>query len=279
MQLLEARLACRFVQKSIRRPVFLLGCGRSGKTTVGNALSRHPEITFLDEESRAYWIASYPETDVWSAKASARGGKLILTDNDACETNNRRIQSLFHYKTIKTGKPVLFHSLAVNNFRLPFIVAIFPDARFIHVLRNGIEVATSIKECADKGKWYGYDEYKWQQLLKYAATNQDTEKLITLCENNYDRGLLEWRLSLEALYAFAPTISKDRFLEVSYDDLVDSPVETVRRILSFIGLSGSTEFESSVRQMIRKEEETPQITVAYEKEQVIAGTYLEKWSL
>lgn len=279
LRLLEAWLACRVVRKPIKQPVFLLGCGRSGKTTLGNALSRHPEITFLDEESRAYWIASYPETDVWSARASARGGKLIFTDKDTCETSNRRLQSLFNYKTIKTGKPVLFHSLAVNNFRLPFIASIFPDVQFIHIVRNGVEVAKSIKECADRGKWYGYNEYKWQQLLMCASANPDTAKLITLCKNNYDRGLLEWRLSLEALDAFALTIPKDRLLELSYDDFVELPVEAVRRILSFVGLSGDDEFENSVRQMIHDGEETIQTTDFCEKELAIAGSRLEKWSL
>ncbi len=87
------------MRKPITLPVFLLGCGGSWKTTLGTALSYHPKITFLDD-AKSLWITCYPETDIWSVKASARGGKLILTDKDARETNSRKFRSLFRYETI-----------------------------------------------------------------------------------------------------------------------------------------------------------------------------------
>ncbi|MBN1225030.1 MAG: sulfotransferase [Candidatus Aminicenantes bacterium] len=41
-------------------------------------------------------------------------------------------------------KPVLIEKLPINNFRLNLILRIFPDARFIHIYRNGLEVARSM---------------------------------------------------------------------------------------------------------------------------------------
>ncbi|MDK2847172.1 MAG: hypothetical protein PWP34_525 [Desulfuromonadales bacterium] len=51
-----------------------------------------------------------PETDIWTAKAHARNGKLFLTE---------------------------------------------ADARFIHIYRNGLEVARSIEKASEKGGWFG----------------------------------------------------------------------------------------------------------------------------
>lgn len=248
--LLHAQVSSWFLRKPIHRPIFLLGCGRSGKTTLGKVLSFHPLITFLDERSRAYWIASYPQTDIWSERAKLRGGQLSLSDEDASNGASLKLRCLFRFATVMARKPVLVHSLAVNNFRLPFIDAIFPDALYVHIFRNGVDVAESIKERADHEKWYGHDDYKWRQLTELASRRAETAALLPLCGSNFERGLLEWRLGLDAIDAFVGTISRDRFFEISYEDLVLAPVETVHRMLSFVGLDASPEFDDIIRKKI-----------------------------
>ena len=66
----------------ISRPVFIIGCGRSGTTILGETLSRHSKVTYLNER-RDLWFSAYPETDIWTGKATARNGMLILTSENA----------------------------------------------------------------------------------------------------------------------------------------------------------------------------------------------------
>jgi hypothetical protein len=140
--------------------------------------------------------------------------------------------------------------LPINAFRLEFIQAAFPDARFLILLRNGIEVARSIeRECAREA-WYGADDYKWRQLAAYAETRTDTRGLAARCGTPYERGLLEWRLSVDAALAFAATLPAACQLQVTYEALVDDPPATIASIERFIGVPGATEVHAFARKEI-----------------------------
>src|SRR5690606_33383867 len=144
-----------------QRPIFILGCGRSGTTIFGTTLSQHRDITYLNER-RDLWHQAYPIADIWSEQGKARGGKMKLTAADASPDKSALLRTLFYRQTIKTSRPVLVEKLPINNFRVEFIQAIFPDARFIHIYRNGLEVANSIKKMSEAGKWFASNQYKWQ---------------------------------------------------------------------------------------------------------------------
>ena len=149
----------------IARPVFIIGCGRSGTTILGFALSKHKDVTYLNEP-RHLWFSAYPETDIWTPEARTRNGKLVLTATDTEPGKNAKLSQLFQFESIKSGKPILVEKLPVNNFRLEFIQEIFPDAHFIHIYRNGLEVARSIEKRSNAGAWFGANAYKWEKLTE-----------------------------------------------------------------------------------------------------------------
>eukprot|EP00820_Chromera_velia_P023591 Cvel_32132.t1-p1 / transcript=Cvel_32132.t1 / gene=Cvel_32132 / organism=Chromera_velia_CCMP2878 / gene_product=hypothetical protein / transcript_product=hypothetical protein / location=Cvel_scaffold4925:5323-6810(+) / protein_length=466 / sequence_SO=supercontig / SO=protein_coding / is_pseudo=false len=62
-------------------PVFLVGCGRSGTTFLGEVLCRHSGLRVLDEP-RQLWLGTFPEMDVWSSQAAKRGGRLAWGEGD-----------------------------------------------------------------------------------------------------------------------------------------------------------------------------------------------------
>src|SRR6185437_1530971 len=131
------------------------------------------------------------------------------------------------------------------SFRLEFIQSIFPDARYIHIHRNGVEVAKSIERFCATRQWFGSHQYKWQQLSEVANMRTATSELPPLCKTAFEKGLLEWRLSTEEVARFLSTLPETRWCEISYDELTASPVSSIERILLFIGLashSATTEF-------------------------------------
>ncbi len=232
----EIELASRFVHRQVNRPLFILGCGRSGTTALGGLLSKHPHIKYLNEP-RHMWIACYPEADIWSNKARARKGRIALSAQDVRHLDSRRLHSLFAFQLMKSRKSLLVEKLPINSFRIPFLIAHFPDARFVHIVRNGVEVARSIARRSAAAGWYG--KYKWELLGDYARARAGLGGLVNLCHTDYERGLLEWRLSLEAVHDSADLLEPDAFLEVSYADLIGAPAETLTRVLSLIGESPS----------------------------------------
>ena len=187
--------------QGVSKPVFVLGCGRSGTTIFGTALSKHRSITYLNEP-RHLWFAAYPETDIWSDRAAKRHGTLTLTADDADQQKSEKLRRLFRFETIVANRPLLVEKLPINSFRLPFIHEIFPDARFIHIHRNALEVARSIASQCDSGLWFASHDYKWNELVRYAQARGETSSLPAICSNYFQMGLLEWRLSTEAAVTF-----------------------------------------------------------------------------
>lgn len=231
-RILQARVTGHYLPgTALTAPVFMLGSGRSGKSTLGNTLAKLPEVVFLDE-SRPLWIASFPRSDIWSARAAARGGKLALGAADADPSGTCSMGKLL--QRAKGPHELLLQALAINSFRVPFLRTAFPQARFIHVIRDGMRVAAEIAARADKNGWYGRGGYKWRALQDYAMRTPEGAAALGMCEDNFDRGLLEWRLGIDAVRAAA--VGGDALLELRYEDLVARPLDTLETTLAFLGL-------------------------------------------
>lgn len=225
----------RFWQHEIHTPVFIIGCGRSGTTALGHAIEQHRRITYL-HEPRSLWQAAYPQTDIWGAGVTERGGRLVLTASDADTEASRRLRVAFCTQTIRCGRPVLVEKLPINSFRLNFIDAIFPDAKYIHILRDPAEVARSIARLAKPDGWYGVNDSKWNALVELARSRDEWSDLPELCDSSFRRGLLEWRLSVGLAREFFASHPRLPLLELNYSDLVEDSIEVMRQVLEFIGV-------------------------------------------
>lgn len=260
--------------RGIRSPVFILGCGRSGTTIFGRTLQHHDRITYLNER-RDLWTAAYPETDIWSDQAERRGGTLSLGAQDAVTSKSRRLGRYFLFQTRKTGRPVLVEKLPINNFRIGLIAEAFPDARFVHIHRNGLEVARSVQKiCQDGGQWFGEGDYKWHQIVDHASGDSATSVLPELARTPYEKALLEWRLSTEAAVAFLAKKPADSFTELSYSDFVADPVGSISEVLNFLGLDLTQAVRQFANTEIRRQSSPITRTRLSDKESTIGGRLL-----
>jgi hypothetical protein len=259
--------------QGIRHPVFVIGCGRSGTTILGTALSKHKHITYLNEP-RHLWFTAFPETDIWTSKAASRNGKLVLTGADADSAKSEKLRRLFRFETIKSWKPVLVEKLPINNFRLQFIHKIFPAARYIHIYRNGLEVARSIEKKNEDSEWFGENSYKWAELVKHALSKHDTENLPAICSSVFDKGLLEWRLSTEAAVDFLGNLPSGSSFEIHYDAFMENPVGTISQVFDFLGLEQGLEVEEFVSETIVRRTSKLGLNNISEKEQLLGGKLL-----
>jgi hypothetical protein len=271
MRLVEALYPALPV-RGIERPVFIIGCGRSGTTILGTALSRHDKVTYLNEP-RKLWSAVYPETDIWPG-SPAGNGKLVLGAADADAESSRRLARLFRFQTLRSGRPLLVEKLPVNSFRLPFVHAVFRDARFVYIARSGLEVARSIEKLCEAGRWYSRNPNKWNQLALLAATMSDTANLPAICTGNYEKGLLEWRLSTEIIEGFLDGVPADVWIRISYAELVDHQVDTILKVMAFLGVDTDEKVTAFVRENISRRSDKLVNQVLSETEKLIGGDYL-----
>jgi len=223
---------------TLNRPIFIIGCGRSGTTILGKVLSQHSHIAYLHEPRHIWCYES--KTDIWSEKAQLHGGKLKLTASDLKDDAAAQIYRKFSVEVRSQRAQRLVEKLPINSFRISFINRLFPDSLFVHIIRNGIEVAQSIAERAEVQPWFGSGNYKWQLLCEYAWERGEGE-LVALCTDNLLKGMLEWRLSVSSAIEGLASLPSDRRLNVRYEDLVQDPIGVCASLESFIGLNPSVE--------------------------------------
>jgi LPS sulfotransferase NodH len=266
-------LYSRFPFPGISRPTFIIGCGRSGTTILGRSLATHKDVTYLNEP-RHLWLSALPQADIWSSRAAARNGRLFLSEADADPRRGRTLGRLFRLETLMSRRPVLVEKLPINSFRLDFIHKVFPDAIFVHIFRNGLEVASSIERESQKGRWFGAGSYKWNQLVDYAKGRDDTRDLPPLCTTYHDMGLLEWRLSTEAIVAFLRRLDETAFLEVNYDEFVSDPAETLLRLQDFIGVDRDARGAAFAAEAVARKSRRLDRAGISEKDRVLGGRLL-----
>jgi hypothetical protein len=231
---------------------FLTGCGRSGTTILGKMLARHPDIALLNDRFDL-WVIPFPITDVWGRSTAADHQPRIAMDHSDARAAGPAARAAFlaGMEQARAGKPMLVEKLAINNFRLPFVAELYPGARFINILRHGVEVARSIAERAAAGKWYGRDGVKWDALVSHAK-GQGLAGLLDLCTTPYARGLLEWRLSVEAAEGFRAQRPDLPWLALRYEQLLVDPVAVSRSLTDFLGLARSPVMERFAATQIRR---------------------------
>jgi hypothetical protein len=126
--------------------------------------------------------------------------------------------------------------------RIGFLNEIFEDARFIHVLRDGRAVASSLLHVNFWRGWYGPQGWRAGLL---SPEDQATWE-------SYDRSFtalagIEWRIQMRAMEAARRQLDPKLFHEVKYEEFCERPIETFREALEFAELPQSAEFERHVR--------------------------------
>lgn len=111
---------------------FIVGSPRSGTTVLAQVLDRHSSIAQFYEPYFLWEWKTGPGEDDRIPKTAA---------NDEVKSFLRRE---FERYRVRSGCQVLIEKTPVNSFRIPFIREVFPEARWIHLLRDGRDATVSI---------------------------------------------------------------------------------------------------------------------------------------
>jgi hypothetical protein len=114
--------------------VFIVGSPRSGTTILGEVLGRHPDIINWYEPYFVWdWHVGNLDTDV-------------RTEGQATDATRRFIRREFDLFLRKAGKKMIVEKTPENSFKIPFLHAVFPNAKWIHIVRDGRDVTLSISK-------------------------------------------------------------------------------------------------------------------------------------
>jgi CelD/BcsL family acetyltransferase involved in cellulose biosynthesis len=221
-------------------PIFIIGCGRSGTTLLGDLLSRHPQVTYL-YEPYYLWAAVDPITD--ALQLYSRGPHHCLLDGSFVTAAARE---RFGQLLVAPAGMTLVEKSPINSLRVGYLLGLVPGARFVHIVRDGIDVSRSIEKVAGVtsrmafrqplNDWWGVGDAKWTSLVRDGQRAGYYPEEVTELSTDYQRGAYEWLVSLREVDAWR-TSAGSRLTELRYEDLTERPEETLRTVAESMGLS------------------------------------------
>jgi tetratricopeptide (TPR) repeat protein len=180
------------------RPVLVVGMPRSGTTLLEQIIASHPDAFGAGELN--FW---------WDMAQKTRAAELPGRIEPAliAEIAGQHEQCLQRY----SGHAARVVDKKPNNFLwLGFIHTILPQARIIHIRRNPADTCLSIY---------------FQDFTQAHSYSDDLEDL-AYYYREYARLIDHWRKVLPA----------DRFMEISYEALIDDQAQWSKRVITFVGL-------------------------------------------
>jgi hypothetical protein len=249
---------------------FVLGTGRCGSTLVHEIIARHPDVGFVSNLEDRFPFLPVPSRfnndiyrrvpDALTTKGHVRfapseGYRALdrevspvisapvrdLLAEDVTPWLERRFRTFFTARAQAQGRPLFLHKFT-GWPRSGFVRRIFPETRFIHIVRDGRAVANSFLQMP---WWQGYrgpDEWSWGPLppameQEWEASGRSFAVLAGL----------EWKLLIEAFEAARALVPASQWLEVRYEDFVAEPREHLRSMLDHVGLAWTPAFERGFR--------------------------------
>jgi len=215
------------VRHTFEKPIFVLGCSRSGTTVMYKVLSMAKGLASLDKETHDFWNSLHPpEEKNWE---SHQLGKKDVSDRDRIRV------ARFFFRHV--GMSRFVDKANQNCFRIHYLLELFPDARFVYVKRDGRDNINSLihgwgrpeefaiwkhsfpeKVMVDNGRYQSWSFFLfqgWRSLLN--------ARIEEVCAH-------QWIAANEAILSARTFIPSFQWIEISYEDILSSPVETFQKV-------------------------------------------------
>jgi omega-hydroxy-beta-dihydromenaquinone-9 sulfotransferase len=211
------------LRAGLRKHGKLVGDQRKALYILHNIIHRDPAST-LPHEADAFWMTYF--RDYYN----------YMAENDYTE----EMAAYFRKKILQVqnlwGRPRFVNKNLQNSFRVRLLNLIFPDAKFIHIIRDGRAVAFSLLNKKADGATSPILLVGFKDILrdKYQLNRSEL----------YNYGLAWKEYVTKAREATA--IAKGRYYEVRYEKLVREPYNELRNIIDFCELDWYSKFEEKI---------------------------------
>lgn len=254
---------------------FLVGAGRSGTTLLYKVLCLHSRIAYISNyEERLRWVPDglaaravanhmSGKLDAWFNKGGnayfikrpwskkciptpqegeavfrACGVPLYPSDDSRLDTSTvSRLRRRFDRIRRRSGAAIFLSKCTANNRRIRQLSEVFPEARYVHLLRDGREVAQSLSTV----EWWDGHTVWWDGRTP-REMEQSGEQRLAICARNWVREVEEIRRKLAL-------IEPNKVMELRYEDLLREPVQRIKAIIEFLGLEFHEHFAAAVESL------------------------------
>jgi len=203
----------RFSQLS-QEPIFIIGAARSGTTWVYDIFNAHPLVAGVFES----WLFT-PRDGVGSLFSEAHwppnysGLSRTLSREELIPLVRNFVENVMSF-AIEDDHRFLVEKSPSHLYQMALILDIFPKARFIHVVRDGRDVAVSVLAAAQS----------WVPGWK------------TTFGRNVASSAKAWHDAVRRVRRQSETLGEEHVLEVRYEALKEHPIQTYREMFDFCSI-------------------------------------------
>jgi hypothetical protein len=254
----------------------MMGSGRCGSTAIHETIIRHPDVGFISNvdtylarfNPKGRWNNTlYRQLPRWIKQRERVHGRRVrqtrlhlgpsegwrlltrqvsplwtepfrdLTSEDVTPWLERRFRGFFEERLDVQGKAVFVHKYT-GWPRTGFINHIFPEAKFVHVVRDGRAVAHSLMQ---RPWWRGHQGTAGWGFGP--LSEKDQREWDHFGGSFVALAGLEWRILMDAFQAARAEIPADRWMDIRYEDFIQNPRMYLRDILRFVGLEWTDGFD------------------------------------
>ncbi|MDF1845005.1 MAG: sulfotransferase [Rubripirellula sp.] len=221
---------------NVSRRVFIIGCPRSGSTWLSLLLSQHPEVAVFQHAKFMQYLRSLY---AWWGTKDVKFGKLVVSaTGNAGELPDEESERPLRYGTIlteqeclslcrtaadqifqavarqKTGAKVVVDKTPESGHIARFIQKVYPNAYFLHVVRDPRSVVSSLKHA---GKSWAKGEFPTNAINAAEYWNNQVAIGQKVMEHS------------------------PNYMQVRYEDLKQTGVNQLKNVYEFLGLGAEEE--------------------------------------
>jgi hypothetical protein len=230
-------------------PVYVIGYPRSGTSVTCRLLRRYLKVSFgtesqfvvryhrrlsrygdLNDDDNLRRLIKDISAERFLTRSQRNFGFIFDPTRAFSEVEERSYSGVLH---------AIFSQLAEHNGmvrwgdktpeynnHLPLLRRLFPDAQFVHIVRDGRDVDLSIRRIGFGPK------------------------------NAYETAS-QWARTLRTIRSFAGQLPSDQYFELRYEDLTDRPAEMLAALADFLGIDDSAgELRDYIRRRIASDVKT-----------------------
>lgn len=249
----------------MQSPIILVGTHRSGTSWLTRVFSQHPDLACWMEPRYVWsWGNNYKPNDV-------------LDIVDATPKVRAHIRQRFERFVKDQGKTRLFEKTPSNCLRLPFINQVLPEAKIIHIVRDGRSVFSSASDMLESG-FYRPDKLKsrFSEMLKETPIVEWPAHLPRIQETltskitktplqywgprpsgwqnwlgEHPQAVIlakQWVATIDKALMDGAQLPKAQYHRFRYEDLINNPSDTMNALIDFLELPKSQSLLEKVQE-------------------------------
>lgn len=239
LKLLSPQGLRRMFTPAMKNPFFIVGSPRSGTSILGSIINAVPNVSYYREPP----IVKYYAKHICERKVSRLRQILFF----------RLIYgALYHFAATSGIK--FFEKNPGNAFITRNLLSIYPTSKFIHIVRDGRDVALSLMakpwhlQSSLGSTTRGHEGYLHGPYPHYFIEKERRQEFLTT--SDIHRCIWIWKRHVNEVLKLEEEMGDDVVLRIKYEDMITDPDVIIEKLLDYIG-ENNTETIKSIQPIIQ----------------------------